>query len=33
MQLGADADEGTATGAQRITEFGTPDTGNGCHQS
>ena len=30
---GADADERAATGAQRITEFGTPDTGNGCHQS
>ena len=29
----ADADEGAAAGAQRITEFGTPDTGNGCHQS
>ena len=30
---GADAEKRTATGAQRITEFGTPDTGNGCHQS
>ncbi len=30
---GADANERTAAGAQRITEFGTPDTGNGCHQS
>ncbi len=30
---GADADERTAAGAQRITEFGTPDTGIGCHQS
>ena len=29
---GADANECTAAGAQRITEFGTPDTGNGCHQ-
>jgi len=29
---GADANERTAAGAQRITEFGTPDTGNGCHQ-
>ena len=28
----ADADEGVAAGAQRITEFGTPDTGSGCHQ-
>ena len=32
MQLiSADADERAAAGAQRITEFGTPDTGNGCH--
>jgi hypothetical protein len=30
---GADANECTAAGAQRITEFGTPDTGSGCHQS
>ncbi len=30
---GADADERSAAGAQRITEFGTPDTGRGCHQS
>ncbi len=30
---GADADERTAAGAQRVTEFGTPDTGSGCHQS
>ncbi len=29
----ADANEGAAAGPQRITEFGTPDTGNGCHQS
>ena len=29
----ADADERGAAGAQRITEFGTPDTGDGCHQS
>ncbi len=28
----ADANEGAAAGAQRITEFGTPDTGSGCHQ-
>ena len=27
----ADADEGAATGAQRFTEFGTPDAGSGCH--
>ena len=32
MQLiNADADEGAAAGPQRITEFGTPDTGRGCH--
>jgi hypothetical protein len=29
----ADADEGAAAGAQRITEFGTPDTGSGCHST
>ena len=29
----ADADEGVAAGAQRITEFGTPDAGNRRHQS
>ncbi len=29
----ADAEECAATGSQRITEFGTPDTGDGCHQS
>ncbi len=29
----ADADERAAAGAQRIAEFGTPDTGSGCHQS
>jgi len=22
-----------ATGAKRLAEFGTPDTGSGCHQS
>ena len=27
----ADADEGVAAGAQRFTEFGTPDAGSGCH--
>ncbi len=27
------ADECAAAGAQRFTEFGTPDTGSGCHQS
>ena len=29
----ADADKGAAAGAQRFTEFGTPDTGSGCHVS
>ncbi len=29
----ADADKGAAAGAQRFTEFGTPDTGSGCHLS
>ena len=29
----ADADEGGAAGAQRITEFGTPDARDGCHHS
>ena len=29
----ADADERAAAGAQRLTEFGTPDTGSRCHQS
>ena len=29
----ADANEGAAAGAQRLTEFGTPDAGSGCHQS
>ena len=28
----ADADKGAAAGAQRITEFGTPDTGCSCHK-
>src|SRR5204862_4952873 len=27
----ADAEKGAATGAQRFTEFGTPDAGSGCH--
>ncbi len=27
----ADADERAAAGAQRFTEFGSPDTGSGCH--
>ena len=27
----ADADERAAAGAQRFTEFGTPDAGSGCH--
>ena len=27
----ANADKGAATGAQRFTEFGTPDAGSGCH--
>ena len=27
----ADADKGVAAGAQRFTEFGTPDAGSGCH--
>jgi hypothetical protein len=27
----ANADKGAATGAQRLTEFGTPDAGSGCH--
>ena len=27
----ANADEGVAAGAQRLTEFGTPDAGSGCH--
>ena len=30
---GADADEGVAAGAQRLSEFGTPGTGSGWHQS
>jgi len=30
---GADAKERTATGAQRITEFGMAGHRNGCHQS
>ena len=29
----ADADERSAAGAQCFTEFGTPDTGSGCHLS
>ena len=27
----ADADKGAAAGTQRFTEFGSPDTGSGCH--
>ena len=27
----ADANKGAAAGAQRLTEFGTPDAGSGCH--
>ena len=29
----ANANEGVPAGTERLTEFGTPDSGNGCHQS